>query len=521
MRKRRIAFYAKKEYLHLACGPTPPNPHPAMNRHPRKTAARLIATAVAGLAMLFAAAAPSAAAPADKRKQEAAMPRNDLRNDRYRVRIATDGATRRIEVHGALVSDIAQREANNADTTGAARTLMGFAMFTDDFSSPVTVRVKRRGRPFDSVEVRPSAYAIPCRRISPRKVEFTLDKPTQKVSVEFDGDRARNLFVVPDLPDTAARRAPSPDTIYFGRGEHHAGLIELRSGQTLYIDEGATVYGTVRSYDTHNIAIAGRGILCGSRAPHHLDTRRVMVDLVGCRNVSISGIMLRDSPSWTLCIQRSENVRIDNVKQICWMRNSDGVDLCNCRDVVMENCFMRNYDDNISLKNEPWNTGDTRGITIRRCVLWADCAHNFLVGPESDPRFRTDNVEFADCILLEGRETLYPYKGAMAMMISDEGRFSDIRIRRITIERPRGASLFSFDYCKFNSRGREARNIVVEDVVYTGTTPPRSLLHGMDALHPIDGITFRNITINGVRLTRQNFGDYFDMNEHVRRLNVE
>lgn len=88
------------------------------------------------------------------------MPRNDLRNDRYRVRIATDGATRRIEVHGALVSDIALREANNADTTGAARTLMGFAMFTDDFSSPVTVRVKRRGRPFDSVEVRrrPTPY---------------------------------------------------------------------------------------------------------------------------------------------------------------------------------------------------------------------------------------------------------------------------------------------------------------------------------------------------------------------------
>ena len=203
------------------------------------------------------------------------------------------------------------------------------------------------------------------------------------------------------------------------------------------------------------------------------------------------------------------------------MRNSDGVDLCNSRGVVMEGCFMRNYDDNISLKNEPWNVGDTRDITIRECVLWADCAHNFLVGPESDPRFRTDNVEFADCILLEGRETLYPYKGAMAMMISDEGRFSDIRIRRITVDDPRGASLFSFDYCKFNTRGREARDILVEDIRYNGPQPPRSLLHGLDDKHPIDGITFRNVTINGVRLTEQNFSDYFDMNEHVRGLVIE
>lgn len=191
------------------------------------------------------------------------MPRHRLHNDLYRVRISTDNGRRRIKVHGALVSDITRRDRNNIDTTGAARTLMGFAMFTDDFSTPVRVRVRRRGRPFDSVEVRPAAYAIPTRRISRRTVEFTLERPTQKVSVEFDGDRARNLFVLPDLPDTAAPRASSPDTLYFGKGEHHAGLITLRSGQTLYIDEGAIVYGTVRSYDTRDITIAGRAYCAG------------------------------------------------------------------------------------------------------------------------------------------------------------------------------------------------------------------------------------------------------------------
>ena len=238
-------------------------------------------TVIISLATLFTATAAAAPRSTGNITAETAdtMPRHRLHNDLYRVRISTDNGRRRIKVHGALVSDITRRDRNNIDTTGAARTLMGFAMFTDDFTSPVTVRVRRRGQPFDSVEVRPAAYAIPTRRISRRTVEFTLERPTQKVSVEFDGDRARNLFVLPDLPDTAAPRASSPDTLYFGEGEHHAGLITLRSGQTLYIDEGAVVYGTVRSYDTHDITIAGRGILCGSYAPHHLDTRRVMVDL--------------------------------------------------------------------------------------------------------------------------------------------------------------------------------------------------------------------------------------------------
>ena len=164
-------------------------------------------TVIISLASLFTATAAAAPRSTGNITAETAdtMPRHRLHNDLYRVRISTDNGRRCIKVHGALVSDITRRDRNNIDTTGVARTLMGFAMFTDDFSTPVRVRVRRRGQPFDSVEVRPAAYAIPTRRISRRTVEFTLERPTQKVSVEFDGDRARNLFVLPDLPDTAAR----------------------------------------------------------------------------------------------------------------------------------------------------------------------------------------------------------------------------------------------------------------------------------------------------------------------------
>ncbi|UKI18635.1 MAG: hypothetical protein L6V80_04095 [Bacteroidales bacterium] len=181
---------------------------------------RPFVSVIISLATLFTATAAAAPRSTGNITAETAdtMPRHRLHNDLYRVRISTDNGRRRIKVHGALVSDITRRDRNNIDTTGAARTLMGFAMFTDDFTSPVTVRVRRRGQPFDSVEVRPAAYAIPTRRISRRTVEFTLERPTQKVSVEFDGDRARNLFVLPDLPDTAAPRASSPDTLYFGEG---------------------------------------------------------------------------------------------------------------------------------------------------------------------------------------------------------------------------------------------------------------------------------------------------------------
>ena len=45
-----------------------------------------------------------------------------------------------------------------------------------------------------------------------------------------------------------------------------AGLIELKSGQTLYVDEGAVVYGMIYAQDARDIKIMGRGIL--SMAPY-------------------------------------------------------------------------------------------------------------------------------------------------------------------------------------------------------------------------------------------------------------
>ena len=91
-------------------------------------------TVIISLASLFTATAVAAPRSTGNITAETAntMPRHRLHNDLYRVRISTDNGRRRIKVHGALVSDITRRDRNNIDTTGAARTLMGFAMFTDE-----------------------------------------------------------------------------------------------------------------------------------------------------------------------------------------------------------------------------------------------------------------------------------------------------------------------------------------------------------------------------------------------------
>ena len=441
----------------------------------------------------------------------------------YEVKISRGGPDfESLKVNGALVSNMDRRGENSVDNKGTTRTLMGFAMFTDPFSEPVKLRIKRQGVPFRKVEVRPSAYRIRPKYIDGQTIEITLKSPLQKISVEFDGDRNHNLFIISDLPDNAPSPADGEHIIYYGPGEHEAGEIALKTGQNLYLDEGAVVYGRVTANDAHDISIRGRGILCGSRNDHDFAKRKILAEFVNCTNISIEGIMMRSSPSWTVAAYNCKGLHIENMKHICWMRNSDGIDICGTSNVHIRHCFMRNYDDNISLKVMKWHTANVENVTVEDCVFWADCAHNLLVGPESQEGYMMRGIRFSRCTLLEGRETADPWRGMIAIMVSDEGAFEDVTFEDITMDKVRGGMPFSVDYCKYETRGRKAKNIIIRNVEYWGKEPvPQSVIRGLDEAHRVENILLRNIRVNGKKITERNFDQYVITNEFIEGLEVK
>lgn len=446
----------------------------------------------------------------------------------YEVSIRTrDGLCQQVKVAGALVSNIEKRGEdgdrgiNGTDTAGHARSLMGVAMFTHDFSQKggryVMVRVKRQGPAFRDVAIRPTARHIKPKRVDAQTIEFKLERP-EKVSVEFDGDRDHNLFVFADIP---LERPDSEDLIYFGPGEHKAGFINMHSGQTVFIDEGAVVYGQIDARGADHIRIMGRGILCGSGAVHDFQRRRSMIYCRGCRDVRVEGVLFRGSPSWTLCFSDCDSVLLDNIKEICWMRNSDGIDLCNTSNVVIRNSFLRNYDDNISLKNYEVQSGrSTSNILMTDCTLWADCAHNIVVGPENWPTLPMQNVSFENIDVLEARETAYPWRGAIGVMGSDEGTFRNVLFRNVRIDNVRGGQPFAVEFCRYRSMGRQVGNVRLENISIEGDTlgMPRSTVKGLDGEHRIEGFQLRNLRINGKKVKPREMERYVETNEFVSPL---
>ena len=463
------------------------------------------------------------------------------KNEDFLVEILKNGKWKEIPVHNAKVSDyVGNPEA------GYQQYDMGFAMFTDDFKEPVKVRVTKKDG-FNSVCARPTSYGIEMQRCSNKKVEFTITDPGKKISVEFDGDRMQNLFILPDLPD--ADIPEGDNVIYYGPGIHDAGEIKLEwwNNATIYIDSEAIVYGRIVANRCDSLTIRGRGILCSSKE-NHGEGRKPQIETYACNHLTIEGIMLRDTPNWTIKVVGSDHVHVNNIKEIGWIMNSDGMDFLCCRHVLVENTFQRNYDDNVTIKAfnaspeyirknsetdgsyKDWTIGMVEGldkfdvydIEVRNCVFWADKAHNMLVGPESRG-IPFSNIRFTGNVVLENRQNDKVYPGTMAVMIADNGTFSDITFSDIEVEDINGGKVLCIQFTNAwaygNKYGQWAKNITIEKIRYEGHRSTASKIYGLNSTQKIDGVKISDFTVNGEKILHPNTN--LDVNEYVENIVFE
>mgnify|MGYP006280179923 CR=1 FL=1 len=381
---------------------------------------------------------------------------------------------------------------------------------------------------------------------------FSLSRPGQYV-IQPCG-MTRPLFLFADPPETTVPAPDDPDVIFFGPGEHHQPSIRLTSGQTLYLAAGAVVHGTVIAENARDIAIRGRGILDGSTFNRHLthwdkiDGNRFMMFLYNCENVTIEGITIRDSFLWTLVPMLCRDLTIDNLKIIGnWRKNTDGIDLLNCENVLIRNSFVRCFDDAITYKGYRDRFGNktaeepVRNVTVRNCVIWNDWARAVMVGIAGWTDGFT-NLAFEDIDILhfttKALNLWAGHKGAIRNVT-----FSDIRIEdRWPVWRrgrgmqgkveSNGGKVLALDIRRYRGLLKKLGDDYpvgsIENVVFRNITihaPSRlpytpSYIRGMNEEHIVRNVLFDDVSFTGTPLTQENFSDHVDSNEFVENLLV-
>jgi hypothetical protein len=360
-----------------------------------------------------------------------------------------------------------------------------------------------------SVKVLPSALKIRP-NVQGKSLTFSLAEPRQ-LTIEVNGRWVEALHLFANPPESDVPKPGDPDVIYFGPGIHEVSHLVVTDNQTVYVAGGAVVRGVIgtnepfdisgysglRTYSPtfllrgNHIKFRGRGIVDGSFCPTHA---RHLVQVQG-RDILLEGVILRDSSTWTIPIRRSERVTVKNVKLLGCRANSDGIDICNSREVTVEGCFIRTLDDLIVIKTDQ-GQGEARHIVAKDCVLWNEVAHALSIGAEL--RENVDDVLFANCDVIhdKGREwTLRVYH-------CDSARISNVRFEDIRIEEsPHLMSLWigKAVWTRDDERGH-IDGVVFKNIRAT-TNPLRVQLQGFDETHLVENVLFQDVAVNGAALS--------------------
>jgi polygalacturonase len=288
--------------------------------------------------------------------------------------------------------------------------------------------------------------------------------------------------------------------------------LKVGSGETLYLAGGCVLAGVagrgpVIEMSGSHVALRGRGIIDGSRCAVH---SRNLLYIHG-DEVTVEGVILRDSSTWTVPIRQSHRVMLDHVKVFGCRANSDGFDICNSSDVTVDGCFLRTLDDLIVIKTDH-HEGPTEHVVARNCVLWNQVAHALSIGAEL--REDVDDVRFTNCDVIHdtGREwTLRVYH-------CDSATVSNVRFEDIRVEESRKLISLWINKAVWSRDAERGhiRDVTFRDIRAVTAEQPRIELEGYDAGHGIDGVVFDRVKINGRALEMSGVAT----NEFVRKVTV-
>lgn len=406
--------------------------------------------------------------------------------DEYKVEVSLpDGQWQSVPTYAVKVDQ----------TENARHNVRKVSMAYFDFEGKVRIRITKLKGGFSTARVRPLSYGIECGRQN-NTVEFTLTHPAN-LSVEFDGGLFNNLhlFANPMLNDRPKRKAKN--TVYFGPGIHRlqGDTLAVKSGQTVFVDGGAIVKGTLKITNAEDVRVFGRGEI-------HPDGRGEGIYIANSRNVSVDGVIVTQCP-----VGGSDGVKISNVKAISSYGWGDGLNVFASNNVVWDGVFCRTSDDCTTVyATRKGFTGGCRNITMKNSTLWADVAHPIFIGLHGNVE-RPDTIErvtYENIDILDENEFQLDYQGCMAINAGDNNLVRDITFKDIRVESIRRGQLLSLrvsynkKYCKAPGRGIE--NVLFKNITYTGAPTETALIIGYNEERKVKNITFDNLVVNGQRI---------------------
>lgn len=409
--------------------------------------------------------------------------------------------------------------------------IASYAVF--DFSGDANVEVNTM---YDVrwVDIRPLRWGLKPNYTGDNSFSFNLKEPAN-LSLELNGRiRQQPLFIFAGKPETNRPSKTDKNVIWFEGGKLYKDVkLELHDNQTVYIEGGAVIQGYIFAKGKKNIRICGRGILDGSLNKTDPTCDNRFIDLRDCENISIENINLHNATTWQVALFHCNKTKISGIHIVSESGSDDGMDICRCTNVVIDNVFAHTKDDCVAIKSQGDYpaTDPTDNILVKNCVFW-----NSIWGNGIEIGFELYSAEVKN-IRFENIDVIHVEDGAtFSIHNAGQAHVHDVVFENIRVEDSRQKL---FDVAIFFSRwgpdgiqdpdfisknylwgawdgvqkipeGKEAyhsqfrgtvSDILFKDIQVIGGLLPFSVFHGFDQEKNVSGIMIENLTYLGKKLT--------------------
>ena len=273
-----------------------------------------------------------------------------------------------------------------------------------------------------------------------------------------------------------ALHAKGGGQLYFPAGRYLTGSLQLKSNVTLYLEKEAMLLGSTSPYDypgfstekelkvnndhfdqaliyaegAENIGITGEGCIDGQGRElaltidslHHTgelvdkhyntyrkrpNTRPKLLFMRNCRKVELRKTNFRSGAAWGLSFSLCADLTIDSLhveNRAYW--NNDGIDISDCKEVRISNCFINSADDGICLKSHNRGAWNDR-VSISNCHIISS-ASAIKFGTQSLGGFKNvtiDNIRIKDT-----------FRSAIAIESVDGAEIENVKLENIEIVCP-------------------------------------------------------------------------------------
>ena len=430
-------------------------------------------------------------------------------------------------------------------------------LFVSDFADGIRLELNRGERVKNAV-VLPTTLGATA-EVAGSTVRFTADKTGVYTCLINDDSLLDAITIfVRDCPDEAAeiaacRERYGTDRVkVFPAGRYDLDYIDVSGCDALYFCRGAYICAThlydIRKegdvsrrpafldfYNKTGAVIDGFGILDFNRVDRN---EMGYINISHCTDCSVEGLLCLNPAGWNFVTYACNRLTVSDIAVFGYRTNSDSLNVCGSENVTVRDCFARSGDDSFSAKTT--NTEYAlKHVRFENCVGWSDKCRAFgITGEVYSP---IEDVVFADCAVIY-RNATWDNDRVCSLAVSVEyggAEINDVVFENIEIYHDTGRAIFVL------VTNRELRDVKMQGIIFRNINYnadvkgriasvikpgagdkirlwffrlfkqllPFGCLEGRLENPPINGneidVTFDNVTANGVKLNRFNFGRFF------------